>query len=57
MWLTVIHALTASYLIAGSLLINASSNLPSRIAFKVIPMALGLPMAFGVFALLLGWPL
>lgn len=56
MWLTVTQGLAAFYLIGGALMIKADSNTQSRIFFKVIPMALGLPLAFGVAGKLLGWP-
>jgi hypothetical protein len=57
MWLIVVEAFAAIYLVGGALPIDASENLPSRFVFKVIPMALGLPLAFAVAAQLLGWPI
>ncbi len=44
-WLITVEALTAFYLIGGSLVIDASQNMPSKFLFKVVPMGLGLPLA------------
>ena len=49
-WMIVTQAATAFYLVAGSLVIDASSNFASKVIFKVIPMLLGVSLAFGVFA-------
>lgn len=57
MWLTVIQAIAAAYLILGSLVIDADSNWQSRFIFKIVPMCLGFPLAIGVAGKLLGWPL
>lgn len=56
MWYLIVQGAAAAYLVGGSLAINVAPNLPSRIYFRVIPMAIGLPLAFGVAAQLLGWP-
>jgi hypothetical protein len=56
MWMTILEALVAFYLVAGALIISAESNLASKFIFKVLPMMLGLPLAFVVAAKLLGWP-
>ena len=56
-WLTAVEAATSFYLISGALIIDASKNMPSRFLFKVVPMMLGLPLAFAVVARLKGWPL
>lgn len=44
-----IQGATAAYLVLGATIINAGDNLASRLIFKVIPMALGLALAFGVY--------
>jgi len=56
MWFIVAQAAAAIYLVLGPLMINASPNIESRIAFKVIPMSIGIPLAFGVVAQWMGWP-
>jgi hypothetical protein len=56
-WVTVFQAMAAFYLIGGALVIDASKNWPSRFLFKVVPMALGFPLAVAVVAKINGWPL
>lgn len=53
---TIFEALCAFYLILGALVVTAR-DLPSKLIFKAAPMAIGLPLAFIVFAKLKGWPL
>lgn len=53
-WVIVFQALAAFYLVTGALVIDASKNLASRIVFKVIPMMIGLPLAFAVFQQIAG---
>ena len=52
----IVQGLSAGYLIFGSLIITADKNLASKVFFKVVPMLLGLPLAFDVFAKIMGWP-
>lgn len=55
-WLLWVETLAAVYLIGGALVIDASANLLSKFLFKVVPVLLGIPLAFGVAAKMLGWP-
>ena len=48
------QAAAAAYLVGMALVIDASSNMLSRVIFKVAPMCIGLPLAFGVAARLHG---
>lgn len=57
MWITWFEAAAAFYLVGGSLVINATGGLRAKIIFKVIPMCIGLPLAFAVAAKMLGWPI
>ena len=56
MWQYYFYAAAAVYLVCGSMLINANSNFQSKLVFKAVPMAIGLPIAFAVFAHIMGWP-
>lgn len=56
MWMIYCQAAAALYLVGGSLMINATGGLMSKFVFKVVPMCLGLPLAFGVVGHILGWP-
>ncbi len=56
MWLIIVQGLAAFYLVGGALVIDAK-DLPSKFIFKVFPMAIGLPLAFGVVARIMGWPI
>ena len=50
------QGLTALYLIAGASVIEANSNIESKIAFKAAPLLLGVWMAFNTIAQYKGWP-
>lgn len=56
MWVIWVQAAAAFYLVGGALVINCE-NIPSKIVFKVIPICIGLPLAFAVAGKLLGWPI
>jgi hypothetical protein len=52
--MTIIILATGVWLSAGALIINANSNLMSKIIFKVVPFFLGLANLF-VGAKMIGW--
>jgi hypothetical protein len=56
MWMIWVQGVAAIYLVGGSILLEANSNLQSKIFFKVVPMFLGQLLAFGIAARLLNWP-
>jgi hypothetical protein len=55
-WMFWMQAAAAAYLVLVPLLIN-TENIKSALLFKVFPMSIGLPLAFGVAGRLLGWPI
>lgn len=57
MWMTWAQGAAAIYLVGMAVTLDPSKNWPSRLLFKLAPMAIGLPLAFGVAGKILGWPI
>ena len=55
-WILAVMTLAAIYLIGIALIIN-TNGIPSAMVFKVLPMCIGLPLAFAVAGRILGWPI